>query len=38
MHTITVLIALAFPLGMIIGCMLGALAELTLNRRDHTHV
>lgn len=38
MDTIVVIIALAIPLGMICGCVLGALAELTINRRDTHHV
>ena len=38
MDTIVIIIALAIPLGMFCGCVLGALAELAINRRENTHV
>jgi uncharacterized protein involved in exopolysaccharide biosynthesis len=38
MDTLLIIIALAIPLGMILGCILGALAELTLNQRENTNV
>ena len=38
MTTMSIIIAMAIPLGMILGCILGALAEITLHQRENTNV
>lgn len=37
MHTMTVVIVLAIPAGCLLGCMLGALAEITLHQRENSN-